>query len=312
MLRLAHRMISMETAAPEWLTKAENVEWVPILMHQMERTIAAMQTATVVVADNVMETYAAGSKIDWDFNEDFPNILPPCPVMFMEMARPSYWRCDGGDVQSDGFPKQSGWFLLTRDIQNHGPGNLPPWVSEYMHENEKIRFVTNGQFWCTQNAGQPLLTGADVWLFIGHNGEPIDYAFTQTPMPINLDQFAMAFVWPMLLAISLMHCKNVVRIDATETEGPPKKWLRRMKQPEIRYHVLNIDPMKEVLRCEGGIETNGLKKALHICRGHFRTYSEESKGMFGRLHGTFWVPQHARGDKALGEVKKDYNVKAPR
>lgn len=113
-----------------------------------------------------------------------------------------------------------------------------------------------------------------------------------------------------IFAITFMNCKNVVRRDVTETEGPSAKWIRRQKAPTIRYHVLDINPMKEVLRTEGNIETNGIKKALHICRGHFATYTEE-KPLFGKKAGTFWVPAHTRGDIKHGAIVKDYRVNAP-
>ncbi len=68
--------------------------------------------------------------------------------------------------------------------------------------------------------------------------------------------------------------------------------------------------MKEVLRREGGSETNGLKKALHICRGHFATYSPEHP-LFGKFTGTFWKPAHVRGSQEHGIVVKDYVIKVP-
>jgi hypothetical protein len=84
-------------------------------------------------------------------------------------------------------------------------------------------------------------------------------------------------------------------------------WIRRQKAPEIRYHVLDINPMKEVLRTEGNIDANGLKKALHICRGHFAHYEN---GLFGRGEAcTVWKPSHVRGSVEHGIVDKDYRIK---
>ena len=117
----------------------------------------------------------------------------------------------------------------------------------------------------------------------------------------------MAF--PALLAISFMHCKNVRR----ETVNPPKPpKFSISKIPKHKFIRLHIDPMKEVLRKEGGSEKTGLKKALHICRGHFTTYGENSKGMFGKgIKGTFWIPQHTRGSLEHGSVDKEYVVGEP-
>ena len=66
--------------------------------------------------------------------------------------------------------------------------------------------------------------------------------------------------------------------------------------------------MREVLRREGGLspEGNTMAKALHICRGHFRSYDE--KPLFGRVKGTFFIPQHVRGNADVGEHQKEYSI----
>lgn len=111
-------------------------------------------------------------------------------------------------------------------------------------------------------------------------------------------------------AVSLMHCKNIT-YHAVEPPKLSPHLKRKRRRPLVRYHVLDIDPMRRVLKTEGRSDEVGLKRALHICRGHFRTYTEEAP-MFGRVTGTFWVPQHIRGNAESGVVVKDYNVKAPK
>lgn len=123
----------------------------------------------------------------------------------------------------------------------------------------------------------------------------------------TLDPMIPASLAPYFMAISFAHCKNV-RVSNHATA--PKVAAKRQKAGKpvgVTYKTLVIDPMKEVLRTEGGIEKNGAKKALHICRGHFATYTAD-KPLFGRVTGTFWKPMHVRGNKARGEVKKDYRV----
>jgi hypothetical protein len=106
-----------------------------------------------------------------------------------------------------------------------------------------------------------------------------------------------------LLTLSFLHCKNV---QLTKEE---KRCYHKINsnQKDIDYHTLDIKPMKEVLRKEGKSEETGIKKALHICRGHFRHY-EEGRGLFGKYSGTFWVPQHVRGNKEYGQIMKNYNI----
>jgi hypothetical protein len=109
------------------------------------------------------------------------------------------------------------------------------------------------------------------------------------------------------LAISFMHCKNVI-VEAQEI--PPKLQKKHMKKhgkPKEVYKILRIDPTHTTVRGKQPTHSSEISKSLHICRGHFRTYTEEKK-LFGRLIGSFWIPAHLRGSAEIGEVKKDYSV----
>lgn len=117
--------------------------------------------------------------------------------------------------------------------------------------------------------------------------------------------------YPFLLASSFMHCRNV---RLMKDEPPPRLSRRHERKhgfPLTARYTLLIDPMRKVLEREGEASGGGLPKALHICRGHFKTYTEE-KPLFGKRTGTYWWPQTVRGAKKHGEVVKDYAVKAPR
>lgn len=112
---------------------------------------------------------------------------------------------------------------------------------------------------------------------------------------------------PALLAISLMHCRNV-RVQTVE---PPlalsRKAARRGGRPLVRYQVLDIGPMRTVLDHEGGARTRGLGHALHICRGHFKTFTDDAP-LFGKHTGTYWWHDTARGTPKRGRVTTDYRV----
>lgn len=113
----------------------------------------------------------------------------------------------------------------------------------------------------------------------------------------------------MLLTVSFLHCKNVAMVDAPPAgTRQQRRAAQRQGVRETQFKTLVIEPMKQVLRTEGGIEQHGLKKALHICRGHFATYTED-KPLFGKYTGTFWRPAHVRGSADVGTVYKDYKVK---
>jgi len=130
--------------------------------------------------------------------------------------------------------------------------------------------------------------------------------------PVSGEEFlqgcleANQLLYPFWLAISFLHCKNVTTtsIDPCHSRKPPKPGdpCRR-----AHYKILDIHPMREVLRREGKQDTTGLKQALHTCRGHFRDY-RQGRGLFGKYKGLFWVDSHVRGSSTYGKVVKDYAI----
>jgi hypothetical protein len=121
----------------------------------------------------------------------------------------------------------------------------------------------------------------------------------------------MPFLECTMLAISFMHCKNVTLDDVN-----PKKKIIRNKAAKrrgdkgyqsIQHKVLNIKPMRQVLKTEGKEDSEGTSQAMHICRGHFKHYAE-GRGLFGKLHGTYWWSDNVRGNSKRGVVDKNYNI----
>lgn len=113
------------------------------------------------------------------------------------------------------------------------------------------------------------------------------------------------FSLPVIYAVILMHCKNVVLKDK-----PLQKYRgREDREPKEKYKILDIRSFRELVKYESGneLEHSGIKKSLHICRGHLRTY-DEIKPLFGKYTGTFYIPAHVRGDKKFGVTHKHYRV----
>lgn len=133
-------------------------------------------------------------------------------------------------------------------------------------------------------------------------GEDRDYIERQVGEGIAVLSFPMAF------AFSLMHCKNVTLDDI---HIPYKVATKRQKKgiPTITFKTLVIDPMRRQTKRESaeGDEIDTVKKALHVCRGHFKDYRQS--GLFGKLFDIYWWEQHLRGSSDNGVVVKDYAVK---
>jgi hypothetical protein len=112
---------------------------------------------------------------------------------------------------------------------------------------------------------------------------------------------------PTLFGVSLLHCKNVEMVERKTSAETNKYRKRKGKRPLIEFKTLMIDSARKILKYEGESNKIGLKRALHICRGHFRDY-REGRGLFGRYKGLYWVPMHTRGDEKVGIIEKDYKV----
>lgn len=293
MLKLAHRIVT------DGVYSHAN----SILSGQ--QIIEKVSESTVILADNVRDYFVEHSGSDFDPTYNGYLLAPPDKLVFVEHSP-----IGGSTVANVGRVMREGYLLEWFDAKTFSE-NLPEKfhtvnLKWYCHAISIRHYQDNGESRVIPELGIMFGVNADCqidWITLMSAGDsvPADRA------AIYCNEMAIrSFV--SVMAIMFMHCRNVVRRDVTETEGPSAKWLRRQKAPEIRYHVLDINPMKEVLRTEGGIEHNGLKKAMHICRGHFVRYSEE-RPLFGKHSGTFWKPAHVRGSAEHGIVDKDYELK---
>lgn len=159
-------------------------------------------------------------------------------------------------------------------------------------------------WWFANDAGR--ITSRLPWV-TGEHAVPIE-AESLRPFKWHreIDGYITFFI-AAFLAISLMHCKNVSTVEHVPDAPLQKKTVKKHGVPLTRYYTLEIGGMKDVLRREGRISEVGLERALHICRGHFATYTPD-RPLFGKHTGTFWVPQHLRGTETAGRVLKDYAV----
>ncbi|THJ24509.1 MAG: hypothetical protein CAF45_004880 [Nitrospira sp. CG24E] len=144
-------------------------------------------------------------------------------------------------------------------------------------------------------------------------GQSIQYKGS-TPIPLELsstlvDNVAL-LIFPALLTISFMHCKSVTVRDCVPPEKLSLSHEKKYGHKLTRYHVLDIQPLRKLLDQYRSGSPSDLRHALHICRGHFKTFTEDAP-LLGRHTGTYWWAPQVRGAKEVGLVVKDYRVKAP-
>jgi len=260
-----------------------------------------LEDCEVIVCDNVAHYFYASKEVfgepslKWSIN-DFPNIAPPFKRMLLEWKLPRFVA-----------PKPVYVGVLIESSEH----NLSSSFDFKWYSLLSLYVAMPDKDWSDRSVGALIEVKEDgTW-----NGKllPLDFNGSEIRDDHNasvaIDYFRR-YMWPALLAISFMHCKNV----ELKTQIPPaplsKKHQKKTGRPLVKYKVLEIEPMKKVLRTEGQSETLGLKHALHICRGHFKDYSKGG-GLFGKYKGLYWWESHVRGDPSQGVVVKDYSVNPP-
>lgn len=273
----------------------------------------SIKSAAKVDLSNVANYYATDSFKGWSF-ADIPNWAPPFDRLFAEWIKhypdgnKAQWGVLVQSAEVCDFDESVKWWQFCRL-----PGVKTPATEGTAALTKWLLHIT---YWFTifegEARGRPYVCGFETWLMVSPTGKGLGcgsvVAFGDH-QESHIQTITLEMLDVLGLGISFMHCKNVRQVEEQRDQGD--RWHRQYKTPRYTYRRLLIDPMKEVLRREGKSEEVGLQRALHICRGHFATYSED-KPLFGKRAGTFWIPDHVRGSKEAGEVQKDYTVAAPK
>lgn len=278
--------------------------WAAIEADMMQSITIAPVFQVQNVADYI---YAQCGQDVWVLGRDFPYLMPPFPACWMETGRPPCLNNNGAKNPYPDRPLR--WGALLRCIG----------IPEYVESDEARWMLRMDLIYLVDKQDPALYTGGGIAFSLDHQGVPVGvpYALCLGQPEMKADGMTDFDAWssdviarcyPFMLALSFLNCKNVT---TTIQEMPKKVQVSRQRKsrlPLAKYYTLNIEPMKRVLRAEGRSEEVGLRRALHICRGHFASYSED-KPLFGKVSGRFWVSAHVRGSKDAGEINKDYKIK---
>lgn len=326
-LSLAYRIASMPVVLPN-----PGVLGLPYdegaLTERLKAEVALIARCPHLRFGNVAEFYAAHDRQEWSVTEDIPNWAPPFRHFFAEWEEPSTWVMPGGEIKKAGGGQQ-GWFVLSANVTEETKGDIDSWsflisaqtgikdaashlrdyLAQYLPETRWVLCCHLWQAVFAQPAcGKPLWPGCSTFLFVRSDGHCLGYVLGGIGVNYfqSIDSNALPSLLNILgLGISFCHCKNVIRAEHEDDRGD--RWHRRTGVPKLTFYTLDINPMRETLRREGNSDGLGIKRALHICRGHFATYSPEHP-LFGKYVGTYWRPDHVRGSKDQGEVHKKYKV----
>jgi hypothetical protein len=294
---------------PPWLTEPDAAA------DLLEPILNDLPHAEVFVADNVAEyLYAVTDQEHWGPG-DFPCVAPPFGLFFIEWGRPSRVLSEEyGQVDvTDTVPAHTGW-LLTATEREDAPG----WhlrgtmFLEFDRRDPMVALLgreTEGIWWPALLLNATLAADGS----IEDLGEP-GLFYDRTFPPDKVEKLTPTvralgtMLWPALLTLTFVNCRNVPR----EQVEPPTKLVRRDAKrklvPRRGYHLLDIGPMTTTLATEGGVSEHGsVQRALHVCRGHFKTYTADAP-LFGHAVGTWWWGPQLRGAEQAGVSAKDYRV----
>ncbi len=275
-------------------------------VHTVGNRLKSLQSAVPIVADNVAE-YLWADKPDLDSEpayltgqlewSDYPNLMPPFDSYFVE------WLTVTPDMQ-----KASKWhgvhITKVEDETSASLGNILLRCEQFLTDARCNDSAVLGP-----TIGYEISVAGDGTFLYGRIAEQ----FIVGDDDDQTEDFQLSFLnmmQPAFLTTSFMHCRNI----SVDNVAPPPKLAKASRKrhgvPLVSYRTINIEPMRKVLRTEGRSNESGIKHALHICRGHFRTYTPD-KPLFGKVTGTIFVPMHARGSAREGIVVQNYKVSAP-
>jgi hypothetical protein len=293
---------------PWWVARRYGDKWAQHARRMME--IVCGDGVPVLLIDNVADYYFRGTGQEyWDLTRDFPNLAPPYEVFWTEHKMPQTIHSDsyGDTSMSDTLGRHARMGVLWLAAEASGckaDGEIP----------ENAKWVLCAEMFTDYDVrGKEIEGPAGTWfLLVDKEGVLIGtphmqcYADPQFNEALTLH---MTLLHPALLAVSFLHCKNVKVVDQ-ETPGPlAKKYHARTGVWPRPFHTLEIEPLKQILRTQGGAgTTNGIAKAMHICRGHFKDY-REGRGLFGKYKQLVWQPSVIRGTKGKEAAPREVRIK---
>jgi hypothetical protein len=114
-----------------------------------------------------------------------------------------------------------------------------------------------------------------------------------------------------LTAFKFLNCKGIPFAEISLPTQMNRERRKAGMKPFLRHHTIIIEPFSPTKRTGPHIDSDGVRRAMHRCRGHFATYSDSFMGRKLDEPMTLWRPAHVRGSAKQGVVVSDYNVKAP-
>ena len=184
------------------------------------------------------------------------------------------------------------WACLHKKRENEDLVLCITWMFGELTRLYSNRDYTNMRCICIDLKGFEAIS---VW-GLKEDGEQISLSDSEKKMLGDLWSILRRF-------LTILSCKNI----KTEKEYPPeklqKKRAKKKRPPLLSFYTLRLGPTS----AGGGSGHGGWTNRIHFVRGHMREYTDD-RPLFGKISGKFWIAPHARGNKKLGIIYKDYEI----
>lgn len=286
-------------------------------LRSMEETIRPnLMTAQVFDITSVSDyLYNGTDQEEWDVYHDFPCLMPPFRSVWMEHSKPKSIKSEKhGEVKWVPCEKVG---VLVSTIE--APDERPPGIPENCHYIQNYVLFLQGpvtkrkdeivgpvvwSYLCTDEHGIPLGEGKFGFPTMGLKLQ----GGLQSDLHTSILAEMRSLFFPSMLAITFMNCRNTVLVEHSPEQKLSKVHQKKHGRPLVRFRTICVEPIRKIFRDAAGSDSS-IKRALHICRGHFKDYRES--GLFGRNKGLYWWGSQVRGTVKSGVVLKDYTVAAP-
>lgn len=279
-------------------------------LYDRARPHAGLGEMPVIVADEIaaqidaMPDTSAHREDEYSWPAaDYGVVAPPFAAFFVEAT-----------TAIDGATVQRGMVVYDRTAQIRADGpvkgeRVPSGTRWYLH---CYPFLYSRLAGGLEDYGSPA-----VLLHLDDGGRLLDdpdalQVISVAPWPaakLRDAAYAAASIVPMALkAIGALHRRAPVE-HVTPDPARQRQAQRRGEVERHSYYVLKVRPHAPASPADFasiGAPARATPRE-HVVRGHFKIYTEE-KPLFRRTVGTFWVPEHQRGDDAIGKITKDYEV----
>ena len=145
------------------------------------------------------------------------------------------------------------------------------------------------------------------WSFDWANMGLTSLAGEMMPFPNYFRCMGNEVVRTIFKTISVINCNNVELIDIHPNKKRQKSRRKKNKLPLVSHKTLRIKGKKSYASGNGQPSDQDTTNRVHLCRGHFKTFTDDNP-LFGKYIGRYWWQPQVRGSKSQGLVNKDYQV----